>query len=229
MKDFLFFYDFHFHDFHFYDFHFYDFYEFYFHDVSYLQEFSFIAALTAAADFTGDLCLYNPMLSITNSDGLVCSAMLLMMTSNRITHATLALQQAKTLLKVIQKQLLLISQSNYNNNHGSQQFTNMEQLNKELSTQSDNLAVTLAMKRFYTIKGNSGVDVYEVDPRFLLFEFCHGLLLRPSQVHLVNKLLEEMEAGNSVCHQVRDKQSNLNTQCWWTMIFAAVMIGLQKY
>ena len=153
------------------------------------------------------------MLSITNSDGLVCSAMLLMMTSNRITHATLALQQAKTLLKVIQKQLLLISQSNYNNNHGSQQFTNMEQLNKELSTQSDNLAVTLAMKRFYTIKGKSGVDVYEVDPRFLLFEFCHGLLLRPSQVHLVNKLLEEMEAGNSVCHQVRDKQSSLNTQC----------------
>ena len=162
--------------------------------------------MTAAADFTGDLCLYNPMLSLTISDGLVCSAMLLMMTSNRITHATLALQQAKTLLKVLQKLSLLISQPNYNSVSGSsQQVTNMVQLNKELSTQSDNLAVTLAMKRFYTLKGNSGVDVFEIDPRFLLFEFCHGLLLRPSQVHLVNKLLEEMEAGNSVCHQVRYK------------------------
>ena len=160
--------------------------------------------MTAAADFTGDLCLYNPMLSLTISDGLICSAMLLMMTSNRITHATLALQQAKTLLRVLQKLSLLISQPNYNSGSGStQQVNNMIQLNKELSTQSDNLAVTLAMKRFYTLKGNSGVDVFEIDPRFLLFEFCHGLLLRPSQVHLVNKLLEEMEAGNSVCHQVR--------------------------
>jgi hypothetical protein len=47
---------------------------------------------------------------------------------------------------------------------------------------SDNLAATLAMRRNYTVPIAPGV--FEIDPRFLLFEFCHGLLLRPSQVHI---------------------------------------------
>ena len=81
-----------------------------------------------------------------------------------------------------------------------QRTISIEGLNKEILTQSDNLAVTLAMRRNYTVPLPAGV--FEIDPRFLLFEFCHGLLLRPSQVQLVTKLLAEMEAGHSVCHQV---------------------------
>ena len=76
----------------------------------------------------------------------------------------------------------------------------MDRLKKECLTQSDNLAVTLTMRRNYTVPVAPGV--FEIDPRFLLFEFCHGLLLRPSQVQLVNKLLAEMELGHSVCHQM---------------------------
>ena len=76
----------------------------------------------------------------------------------------------------------------------------VERLKKECLTQSDNLAVTLTMRRNYTVPVAPGV--FEIDPRFLLFEFCHGLLLRPSQVQLVNKLLTEMELGHSVCHQM---------------------------
>lgn len=140
-----------------------------------------------------------------DSDGLICSTMLLMMTSNRISHATLAIQQSKNLLNTCQQQLQIISlsQANQNDSQDSKkQFVIIEQLQKEIQTQSDNLAATLAMKRNYTVQGNSGVGVFEIDPRYLLFEFCHGLLLRPSQVELVTKLLKEMEAGNSVCHQV---------------------------
>ena len=163
----------------------------------FLQEFAFVAASTAAADAAGDLCLYNPMLTVYDADGLTCAATLLMMTSNRITHATLALLQARGLLKVL-RQLLLITSKPLNDL--TAQNAAIERSHKELLTQSDNLAATLAMRRNYAVPVAPGV--FEIDPRFLLFEFCHGLLLRPSQVQLVTKLLAEMQAGNSVCHQV---------------------------
>jgi hypothetical protein len=137
------------------------------------------------------------MLSVVDAEGLICAAMLLMMTVNRISHATLALQQARGLLKVV-KQLKKISGAP-STNHAVQEAA-VERLNKDLLTQSDNLAATMAMRRNYSVPVAQGV--FEIDPRFLLFEFCHGLLLRPSQVQLVTKLLAEMEAGHSVCHQV---------------------------
>ena len=61
--------------------------------------------------FSGDLCLYNPTLNPIESDGLICAAMLLMMTANRITHATLALLQARNLLKVLRQLRNVMSQS----------------------------------------------------------------------------------------------------------------------
>jgi hypothetical protein len=160
-------------------------------------EFAFIAATTAAADSTGDLCLYNPMLSPLDADGLSCAAMLLMMTANRVTHAILALQQARGLLKVLKQMHTIVINPEESS---TLQAAGLERLQKEVLTQSDNLAVTLAMRRDYTV--TSGPGLFEIDPRFLLFEFCHGLLLRPSQVQLVTKLLAEMEAGHSVCHQM---------------------------
>ena len=137
------------------------------------------------------------MLSVQDADGLTCAAMLLMMTANRIAHATLALQQARGLLKVL-RQLVNITSNPHKDS--TLQTAAIERLHKELLTQSDNLAATLAMRRNYSVPVAQGV--FEIDPRFLLFEFCHGLLLRPSQVQLVTKLLAEMEAGHSVCHQV---------------------------
>ena len=128
------------------------------------------------------------MLSVQDAEGLTCAAMLLMMTANRITHATLALQQARGLLKVLRQ---LVHTSTQPHKDVSQQAAAIERLHKELLTQSDNLAATLAMRRNYSVPVAQGV--FEIDPRFLLFEFCHGLLLRPSQVQLVTKLLAEME------------------------------------
>jgi hypothetical protein len=145
------------------------------------MEFAFIAATTAAADAAGDLCLYNPMLSPLDADGLNCVVMLLMMTANRITHATLALQQARGLLKVLLQMHKAVNNPDQNS---TKQANTVQRLHKELLTQSDNLAATLAMRRNYTVPIAPGV--FEIDPRFLLFEFCHGLLLRPSQVQPVD-------------------------------------------
>jgi ABC-type branched-subunit amino acid transport system ATPase component len=115
--------------------------------------------------------------------------MLLMMTVNRINHANLALQQARGVLKLLKG----LQKS------GVDAIT-AGRIRKELLSLSENLAVTLANRRHYSRELSSGV--FEIDPRFLLFEFSHGLLLRYSQVHLIHTLLADMKAGKSVCHQM---------------------------
>ena len=114
--------------------------------------------------------------------------MLLLMSANRINHGTLALQQSRNLLKLLR---------DLKNKLGGE---GAERTRKELLSLSENLAATLANRRHFS--GTVGHALYEVDPRFLLFEYCHGLLLRGSQVQLVNKLLDEMQHDRSVCHQM---------------------------
>jgi len=41
-----------------------------------------------------------------------------------------------------------------------------------------------------------------LDPRILVFEFCAGIVLRPPQVHLLDKLVRCARSGGSVCHQM---------------------------
>lgn len=147
-----------------------------------------MAATTAVADSSGDLCRFNPFLSDVEADGVTCSVLLLMMSANRISHVNLALQQSRSLLKLL------------NNLKKSTVDVLRERIRKELLSQSENLAATLASRRHYGRKLSAGS--FEIDPRFLLFEFCHGLLLRGAQVHLVRKLLGQMDIGQSVCHQV---------------------------
>lgn len=40
------------------------------------------------------------------------------------------------------------------------------------------------------------------DPRFLLFEFVYDILLYQPQVALIRRLVEAVEAGRSLCHQM---------------------------
>ena len=158
------------------------------HSETYL-DFEFLATSTASADAAGDLKKWNPFLSRGDVDGLICCIMLLMMTANRINHCILALQQSRSLLKLLKA----LQNPNLDN-------VASDRLKKELLSLSENLSATLANKRNYSKEVSKGV--YSLDPRFLLFEFCHGLILRLSQVQLVTRLLQDMVNGRSVCHQM---------------------------
>ena len=154
-----------------------------------LQDMEYLAASVATSDESGNLRRCNPFLNPEDAECLACSLMMLMMTINRINHVNLALQQSRgvlKLLKALQKE--------------GQNGPNSPRIRKELLSLSENLAVTLANKRHYSSELGNGA--YQLDPRFLLFEFSHGLLLRQSQVILVRRLLEDMRTGKSVCHQM---------------------------
>ena len=49
-----------------------------------------------------------------------------------------------------------------------------------------------------TVDGN----FIEFDPRYLVFEFTYSLMLRKSQVILVNKLTNSLRNNQSMCHQM---------------------------
>lgn len=115
--------------------------------------------------------------------------MLLMMTTNRINHSILALQQSRSLLKLLK-----------NLQNPKMDAVLATRFRKEVLSLGENLAATLGNKRHYTREISNGT--YELDPRFLHFEFSHGLVLRLSQVQLVLLLLQDMAGNRSVCHQM---------------------------
>ncbi len=109
-----------------------------------------------------------------------------MMISVRIALINLALTQSRGVMK-----LMLALQTSSTKNE--------ERTLKEMLSLIDSLASTLNSKRHYIRQSIKG---FEIDPRYLLFEYCHGLLLRQSQVELIEKLMRTMEKGQSICHQV---------------------------
>ena len=73
-----------------------------------------------------------------------------------------------------------------------------------ISLKSASLAELLATKRHYMkedkANGRPGIFVYE--PRFLVFEFADNMMLRESQVQIVDKFMTAANGNSSVCHQM---------------------------
>ena len=156
------------------------------------QGFSFVATCTATSDSSGNLRRYCPFLTEEESEGVISCTLLLMMAVNRISQVNLALMQTRSVLKLLNGLKSAFASGG--------DPSKLSVLYKELLSSSGNLAATLATKREFS--SSIGNGRFEIDPRFLLFEFCHNLLLRPPQVKLVKKLISDIQNGKSVCTQM---------------------------
>ena len=74
-------------------------------------------------------------------------------------------------------------------------------LRKELEVQSSTLADMLGSERFCIHKQEAGAKLI-YDPRFVVFEFAYGMILRGPQHALVVRFMEAVGAGKSLCHQM---------------------------
>ena len=74
-----------------------------------------------------------------------------------------------------------------------------KRLCQEISLQSSKVASDLTCERHFMKTSPAAV---EFDPRFLVFEFTYSMMLRKSQVTLVNKFLHALKSGRSMCHQM---------------------------
>ena len=74
---------------------------------------------------------------------------------------------------------------------------------QEIKLQSQKVATDITNERHFMKVNASNPNFIEFDPRFLVFEFTYSILLRKSQVILVNKFLESLRDNNqSMCHQM---------------------------
>ena len=72
---------------------------------------------------------------------------------------------------------------------------------KEIKLQSSKVATDVTNERHF-MKFTADGNYVEFDPRYLVFEFTYSLMLRKSQVILVNKLIASLKSGRSMCHQM---------------------------
>jgi hypothetical protein len=78
-----------------------------------------------------------------------------------------------------------------------------QRLCQEISLLSQTIATDVTNERHYMTM-SSAVDPTTIrfDPRFLVFEFTYSIMLRKSQVMLVNKFMTSLKQGKSMCHQM---------------------------
>ena len=70
---------------------------------------------------------------------------------------------------------------------------------QEISLQASKTAEDLTCQRHYMTVSASSI---QFDPRYLVFEYTYSLMLRKSQVILVNKFMNSLENEKSMCHQM---------------------------
>lgn len=75
-------------------------------------------------------------------------------------------------------------------------------INQEIYLQASKVATDITNERHFMKIDPSNPNFIEFDPRFLVFEFTYSLMLRKSQVILVNKFLTSLRNGQSMCHQM---------------------------
>ena len=74
---------------------------------------------------------------------------------------------------------------------------------QEIKLQSLKVATDISTERHYMKMSSTNPNFIEFDPRYLVFEFTYSLMLRKSQVILVNKFLDSLVNNNqSMCHQM---------------------------
>lgn len=134
-----------------------------------------------------DIRSLNPYLSAAAYKTVNSLTVVAMLASIRIGQSHRALGGLSHLVK------LLRSVSSKNTSE------EQKRLCQEIGLQASKVATDLTCERHFMRVSPTAV---EFDPRFLVFEFTYSLMLRKSQVILVNKFLHALKNGKSMCHQM---------------------------
>lgn len=152
--------------------------------------FEDLVRMLLSSDAAADMALLNPYASAGQIERALEVTSLALFTSNRIGQAQRCLVEAANLA-------LLVQQIGSTNRRVSM---SMEDMERAALSKANVLARNLTAKRHYTVSSAGGAS--EFDPRLLVFEFTHDLLLRDAQVELLNRFLDAQRRGNSLCHQL---------------------------
>ena len=149
--------------------------------------FELLVASILSSTAEQDIRSLNPYLSSAAYKTVNSLTVVAMLASIRIGQSHRALGGLANLVKLLK---------NVKSNNTTKIKTRLCQ---EIGLQASKVAADLTSERhFMRITPN----VVEFDPRFLVFEFTYSLMLRKSQVTLVNKFLHALNNNTSMCHQM---------------------------
>jgi hypothetical protein len=147
-----------------------------------LLSFEFLVCSLISSKGDESIQQLNPYLSSTDVARILDLTVTAMLLINRVAHVNLCLASARELLAMLMKL--------------QRKAKNGPSL-PELVLQAGSLASQLTAERHYV--GKDG----KYDPRFLVFEFTHSILLRKSQCALVDKFMAAAgEPNGAICHQM---------------------------
>ena len=145
--------------------------------------FEHLVQLLASAGAEADLRMLNPFLTLEQAEQALDAAALALLTANRVAQLARCLEEARGLVQLVPQ---------------LQRAANRA-IEQAAVSQADVLASSLVSHRHY-MRCDDVAAGY--DPRLLLFEFAHGLLLREAQVRLLGLFLQAQGRGESLCHQL---------------------------
>ena len=153
--------------------------------------FEYLVASLLSSQSDTDLVKLNPFLSPERIDLVWRLTVGIILHTNRIGQVNRALDEAKEMASMLTRMM----GENARNDLATKQ---------SLILKSSTLAAQLAMKRYYIRPDNPGQSppVLSFDPRFLVFEFTENLMLRESQVELVEKFTSSYANRKSMVQQM---------------------------
>jgi len=152
-----------------------------------LAWFELLVASILSTSAEQDIRSLNPYLSATAYKTVTSLTVVAMLTSIRISHS-------HRVLTGLSKLMLLLRGVRGTNNP-----TQQKRECQEITLQASQVATDLTSERHFMKVSPSMI---QFDPRYLVFEFTYSLMLRKSQVILVNKFIHTLKSNKSMCHQM---------------------------
>ena len=153
--------------------------------------FEYLVASLLSSQSDKDLVKLNPFLTPERIDLVWRLTVGIILHTNRIGQVNRALDEAKEMAVMLSRML-------------APDARNDLATKQALILKSSTLAAQLAMKRYYIRPENPGQSppLLSFDPRFLVFEFTENLMLRESQVELVEKFTSSFANKTSMVQQM---------------------------
>eukprot|EP01050_Picozoa_sp_SAG11_P001055 SAG11_NODE_43_length_20795_cov_11.860456_3_plen_1106_part_00 len=149
--------------------------------------FEMLVALLMCSSGSDDLMQLNPCLTRESAQLVQSMTAAIMLVVNRLALAIRCRDMAQSVLITLQ---------NLEQNLATM---DPDHVKREILLKSTTLASALVTKR-QCFEDEAGKFYYE--PRFLVFEFVHNIMLRKQQHGLVVKFIDSVAHGKSLCHQM---------------------------
>ena len=137
-----------------------------------------------SSEGNNSLRVINPLLSDEDTNDIFDGTASILCLGCRIAQTSRCIMKVTGLLKAMER---LCSAASPTNLHF-----------QDVTLKSDDFSQNLVAARHFIKIAEGGQ--YAFDPRYLVFEFAHNILLRKSQCELVDKFRQSIEENGSLCH-----------------------------